>query len=220
MVKRGNGTCNMVLLTSCRSITLLPGVGRTQLSAPGILSNDSQHPRTGSLPQLQYYLAGHAALAGREVFGESLKLSILGRTRIHIKDVVIRKIIDKLIPTPCRRLRRARRLIGVGCGADQCPSAARNDGQHGGCGVGSERGPIPGVAGMLPDGSGAQDQIGKVPRRLNPMPRRVGGCQRGVQRISALCSPSPGTYCSRRGDGGAGSDDHVGRCTGLRLRPQ
>ncbi len=38
-------------------------------------------------------------------------------------------------------------LVGVGCGADQCPSAARNDGQHGGRGVGSERGPMPGVAG-------------------------------------------------------------------------
>jgi hypothetical protein len=49
-----------------------------------------------------------------EVFRESLKLSILGRTRILAKDVVIREIIDKLIPTPSPRLRRTRRLIGVG----------------------------------------------------------------------------------------------------------
>jgi len=100
----------------------------------------------------------------------------------------------------------SRCLVGVGSGADQCPSAARNDGQRGGRGVGSERGPIPGVAGVLPDGSGAQGQIGKVPRALNPLPRRVGVCQRIVQRVgravqvlrrgghaAALRSPSPGT---------------------------
>ena len=95
---------------------------------------------------LRCYLAGHTALAGTEVFGESPELSIPGRTRILVKDAVIREIIDKLIPTPrhClpprptphRRLRRTRRLIGVGhggqgsgdgvgvgCGADQCACA-------------------------------------------------------------------------------------------------
>ncbi len=90
---------------------------------------------------LRCYLAGHTALAGTEVFGESPELSIPGRTRILVKDAVIREIIDKLIPTPYRRLRRPRRLIGVGhsvqgarClvgvggGADQLVRAGRNEG--------------------------------------------------------------------------------------------
>ncbi len=107
----------------------------------------------------------------------------------------------------------SRCLVSVGCGADQCPSTARNEGQHGGRGVGSERSPSPGVAGVLPDGSGAQDQIGKVPRRLNPMPRRVGVCQWMVQRIggavqvlrvdraAAGAAPHPLRRCIARPDG-------------------